>query len=49
MQAPRAFVSRFFAKVAAGEPPAIALAGVKREFMNDTRLAHPMHWAGFVL
>jgi len=43
------FVSRFFAKVASGELPAIALANVKREFLNDTRLAHPMHWAGFVL
>jgi len=42
------FVAQFFVKVAAGVAPMAALAQTKREFIRDPRLAHPMHWAGFV-
>ncbi|WP_394395809.1 CHAT domain-containing tetratricopeptide repeat protein [Roseateles sp. LKC17W] len=45
------FVSRFFARVRAGQRHPEALAQTKREFMQhrDARLRHPRHWAGFVL
>ena len=43
------FVTQVFAQVAAGATPAVALARTKREFLRDPRLAHPLHWSGFVL
>lgn len=43
------FVARVFTHVAAGAAPAVALARTKREFLQDPRHAHPLHWAGFVL
>jgi CHAT domain-containing protein len=43
------FVSRLFARIAAGTTPAAALARTKQEFLRDPALSHPLHWAGFVL
>jgi CHAT domain-containing protein/tetratricopeptide (TPR) repeat protein len=43
------FVTQVFTRVAAGAAPAVALARTKREFLRDSRYAHPLHWAGFVL
>lgn len=40
---------RLFDRIAAGASPEAALARPKREFMCEPRLAHPLHWAGFVL
>ena len=43
------FVGTLFQSIAAGATPAAALAHTKREFLRDPALAHPSHWAGFVL
>ncbi|MEP6608746.1 MAG: CHAT domain-containing protein [Burkholderiaceae bacterium] len=43
------FVTQFFTHVSRGAAPADALARTQREFVRDPRVAHPMHWAGFVL
>jgi CHAT domain-containing protein len=44
-----AFMARFYARLAQGAPPAVALAATKREFIRDPKFAAPFHWAPWVL
>ncbi len=41
-------MARFYPRLAAGEPPAEALAAAKRELRRG-RWGHPLYWAPFVL
>ena len=43
------FMTRFFAKLKAGDKQAEALSLTKREFMNHPRWHQPRYWAAFVL
>ena len=44
-----AFMARFYARLARGAAPAVALAETKREFIRDPKYAAPFHWAPWVL
>jgi CHAT domain-containing protein len=44
-----AFMARFYARLARGATPTVALAETKREFIRDPKFAAPFHWAPWVL
>lgn len=44
-----AFMDRFYERMAAGEPPARALASAQRAMRGAPATAHPFYWAGFVI
>lgn len=47
--ATQAFMEAFYARLAPGDAPPVALARAQRQLAADTRWGHPRHWAGFVL
>ncbi len=42
-------MERFYAELASGQSPAVALAVAQRDLRDNPETAHPFHWAGFVV